>query len=279
MALAPLGDETCDASPVEQVRRSGSQLKKHRRSMLAKRDGRQCFYCHQPFNCRLTGATIDHVVPRSLFSTNAQVHLVLACFSCNQAKADRLPLSIALLLCAYADGRRPDTVADTRDAVDTRTTWSVPETVRPPVRPPYGHVTGCADGVRTPDPHTPHGHRAGDPHTPYGPATGRGDGSTVHPGVTPEFTPVTPVAGVTGWAGWLALARLAAANESAQRSTHDLHRSTPAAQEIPPTTTGTSPDRPEGSTTPDHTDRPDRADRSTLLTLVRTRPTDRKVAA
>lgn len=41
---------------------------------------------------------MDHVVPYSLHRTWSANALVLACWPCNQAKADRLFLSIALLL-------------------------------------------------------------------------------------------------------------------------------------------------------------------------------------
>ncbi|WTA76006.1 HNH endonuclease domain-containing protein [Streptomyces sp. NBC_00838] len=57
----------------------------------------------------MVGATIDHVVPRSLFRTNALAHALLACQPCNQAKADRLPLTIALILCAHHVSSRPTT--------------------------------------------------------------------------------------------------------------------------------------------------------------------------
>ncbi|MEF9913299.1 MULTISPECIES: HNH endonuclease [unclassified Streptomyces] len=68
-----------------------------RKEQLARRHGRRCTYCRRPF-ATLREATLDHVVPHSLFRTWSVVHLVLACRPCNHAKADRLPLSLALLI-------------------------------------------------------------------------------------------------------------------------------------------------------------------------------------
>lgn len=108
ITLAPdpcneMGNET----PDERTKLTGVRLKNYRKTKLTRRDGKRCYYCHRPFTCRLVGATIDHVVPRCLFRTNALAHVVLACRPCNEAKADRLPLSIALILSAYADRSRP----------------------------------------------------------------------------------------------------------------------------------------------------------------------------
>ncbi|MEU6228762.1 HNH endonuclease [Streptomyces sp. NPDC047042] len=77
-----------------------------RKFQLAQRDGLRCAYCRAPF-AALGEATMDHVVPLSLWRTWSADHLVLACRSCNEAKADRLPLSIALLLLWSADPSRP----------------------------------------------------------------------------------------------------------------------------------------------------------------------------
>lgn len=142
------GDETRDETP----KLTGVRLKNYRKTKLMRRDGKRCFYCYRPFTCRMVGATIDHIVPRSLFRTNALAHVVLACEQCNHAKADRLPLSIALILCAY-DARSRPTVNTVNGSGE--------------------HPTG---GVFT------------------GPLTNT---------------------------GWLMLARIAAANESADRSTPD----------------------------------------------------------
>jgi hypothetical protein len=128
-------NETRNETPVERPPLKGVQLKNYRKCKLMRRDGKRCFYCYRPFTRRMTGATIDHVVPHCLFRTNALVNVVLACGPCNQAKADRLPLSIALLLCAYTDHSRPDTGPDTVDAGAPRA-WGVHESARSPRVPP-----------------------------------------------------------------------------------------------------------------------------------------------
>ncbi|WP_372408838.1 HNH endonuclease [Streptomyces luteireticuli] len=71
-----------------------------RKRGLARRDGQHCAYCLTPF-ADLRQATLDHIVPISLFPTWSSENLVLACRPCNTAKADHLPLFIALLLCAH----------------------------------------------------------------------------------------------------------------------------------------------------------------------------------
>lgn len=81
-----------------------------RKRTLARRDGARCSYCWTPLP-DLRAATLDHVVPISLFFTWRPENLVLACRSCNDRKADRLPLCVALLLCAQSaadlrDGQR-----------------------------------------------------------------------------------------------------------------------------------------------------------------------------
>ncbi|MDT3400780.1 HNH endonuclease, partial [Streptomyces sp. B1866] len=91
-----------------------SARKRTHRAALARRDGARCAYCLTPFP-DLTRATIDHVVPLSLYRTWAQEHTVLACTRCNQVKADRLPLTLALLLCAHTPAPAadlPDSRAD-----------------------------------------------------------------------------------------------------------------------------------------------------------------------
>ncbi|MFF0623591.1 HNH endonuclease [Streptomyces sp. NPDC004296] len=70
-----------------------------RKRTLARRDGRHCTFCRVLFAADLRDATIDHVVPISLFVTWRAENLVLACRPCNTTKGDRLPLSIAVLLC------------------------------------------------------------------------------------------------------------------------------------------------------------------------------------
>lgn len=77
----------------------------HRKRLLAERlasrkgHGWRCFYCRKPFTSELL-PTFDHYVPYRLWPTGAQRNLVLACGPCNNAKADRLPLTFAWLLLA-----------------------------------------------------------------------------------------------------------------------------------------------------------------------------------
>ncbi|MEU5326129.1 HNH endonuclease [Streptomyces parvus] len=79
-----------------------------RKRQLAARDGACCTYCAHPF-ASLREATLDHVVPVSLLRTWSAGALVLACRPCNQAKADRLPLSLALLIVsAYGPDQRDE---------------------------------------------------------------------------------------------------------------------------------------------------------------------------
>lgn len=74
-----------------------STRRRARKHQLALRDGQRCAYCALPF-ASLREATLDHVVPVSLLRTWSAGALVLACRPCNHAKADRLPLSLALLV-------------------------------------------------------------------------------------------------------------------------------------------------------------------------------------
>lgn len=74
-----------------------STRRRARKHQLAVRDGQRCAYCALPF-VSLREATLDHVVPVSLLRTWSAGALVLACRPCNHAKADRLPLSLALLI-------------------------------------------------------------------------------------------------------------------------------------------------------------------------------------
>jgi 5-methylcytosine-specific restriction endonuclease McrA len=64
---------------------------------LAERDGARCFYCAHPFT-HLGSATLDHYIPHCLWRTWKQRNLVLACGPCNEAKADRLPWPVVVLL-------------------------------------------------------------------------------------------------------------------------------------------------------------------------------------
>lgn len=68
-----------------------------KRCLLADRDGCRCFYCHAPFASPLD-ATLDHYVPVSLWRNSAVRNLVLACWDCNQRKANALPWPVAWLL-------------------------------------------------------------------------------------------------------------------------------------------------------------------------------------
>lgn len=79
------------------------EIKQRIRAHVAERDGQRCHYCRQPFGDDLTGATLDHYIPHCLWPTNKPRNLVLACAPCNQAKADRLPLFLAVVLCPPED--------------------------------------------------------------------------------------------------------------------------------------------------------------------------------
>jgi 5-methylcytosine-specific restriction endonuclease McrA len=57
---------------------------------IANRDGMNCFYCLTPF-VSLADATFDHLIPQRLLPGWQKFNLVLACYPCNQAKADKLP--------------------------------------------------------------------------------------------------------------------------------------------------------------------------------------------
>ncbi|MFD8391712.1 HNH endonuclease [Streptomyces sp. NPDC059680] len=83
-----------------------SKRRRNRKAQLAARNGQRCTYCRRPF-ADLREATLDHVAPIRLFFTWSADHLVLACRSCNDRKADRLPLSLALLIVQSADSGRP----------------------------------------------------------------------------------------------------------------------------------------------------------------------------
>lgn len=79
-----------------------ARRRRARKFQLAARDGAHCAYCRAPFT-DLRHATLDHVVPIRLLRTWAAAHLVLACRPCNHAKADRLPLLMALLVIGAVD--------------------------------------------------------------------------------------------------------------------------------------------------------------------------------
>ncbi|MEU5218893.1 HNH endonuclease [Streptomyces sp. NPDC020807] len=77
--------------------RLNAARRRSRKAQLAARDGWRCAYCRHRFR-DLRDATMDHVVPYSIYRTWSANALVLACHPCNHAKADRLFLSLALLL-------------------------------------------------------------------------------------------------------------------------------------------------------------------------------------
>ncbi|MGW2329231.1 HNH endonuclease [Streptomyces sp. NPDC001700] len=123
-----------------------------RKRTLARRDGARCSYCWTPFT-DLRTATLDHVVPISLLFTWRPENLVLACRSCNDRKADRLPISVALLLCAHRAPSRvtvntePSTVNANAPAVNTK-----PSTVSG-TDPMNALPVNAMNGVNTPAVH------------------------------------------------------------------------------------------------------------------------------
>src|SRR5689334_23950879 len=83
-----------------------SARRRVRKEQLARRHGQRCAYCLRPF-ADLREATLDHIAPCSLWRSWSVTSLMLACADCNQAKADRLPLSLALVLLAWVDPTAP----------------------------------------------------------------------------------------------------------------------------------------------------------------------------
>ncbi|MBQ0884218.1 HNH endonuclease [Streptomyces sp. RM72] len=83
-----------------------SSRRRMRKEQLARRHGQRCAYCRRPF-ADLSEATLDHVAPHSLWQSWSVTSLMLACVDCNKAKADRLPLSLALVLLRWVDPTRP----------------------------------------------------------------------------------------------------------------------------------------------------------------------------
>ncbi|MEU9334369.1 HNH endonuclease [Streptomyces sp. NPDC048290] len=88
------------------LRPINSAKRRLRREQLARRHGQRCTYCRHPFT-DLSEATLDHIAPQSLWRSWSVTSLTLACVDCNQAKADRFPLSLALLLLRWADPTQP----------------------------------------------------------------------------------------------------------------------------------------------------------------------------
>ncbi|MGK5629249.1 HNH endonuclease [Streptomyces sp. URMC 123] len=64
-----------------------SARRRIRKEQLARRHGQRCAYCRRPFG-DLREATLDHIVPHSLWRTWTVTALALACLDCNNAKAD-----------------------------------------------------------------------------------------------------------------------------------------------------------------------------------------------
>ncbi|MFE9065024.1 HNH endonuclease [Streptomyces violaceusniger] len=79
-----------------------TETRRQVREYVAERDGARCHYCRTPFP-DLSGATLDHYIPYSLWPMSKPRNLVLACDPCNNAKADALPLALAWLLLRTVD--------------------------------------------------------------------------------------------------------------------------------------------------------------------------------
>ncbi|GAP50836.1 HNH endonuclease [Streptomyces azureus] len=162
-----------------------------RKQRLAARDGAQCYYCRRPFR-ELREATVDHIAPVSLWRSWSVSSLVLACRPCNDAKADRFPLSLALVLLAWVHPTRPvvrsvdlPLLARLAHAQETAFT-SVTTRVTPGVTPRLAAV-GAADSTGAWS--TPHLHES-TPHRPVQRA--------VRPDCLRAPRPVRACAGPTG---------------------------------------------------------------------------------
>lgn len=169
--------------------RLNAARRRARKYSLARRDGARCAYCRHPFE-DLREATMDHVVPVSLFRSWSASALVLACHSCNQAKADRLPLSIALLLVWSTD--RTQTGVHVVDPA-----FTAGESAFTPDRPVFMSEGPVFTGPG----------RSADSPAPGGPAP-----------LGPERV------------NWLLLARLVHAHTTAAQSTPDRHGPAPNEQ-------------------------------------------------
>ncbi|WP_097867533.1 HNH endonuclease [Streptomyces sp. rh34] len=114
-----------------------STRRRARKHQLALRDGQRCAYCALPF-VSLREATLDHVVPVSLLRTWSAGALVLACRPCNHAKADRLPLSLALLVVwTYGPDLRDETRHTPRHTDPTGDTFTPDRSVFTADRPVF----------------------------------------------------------------------------------------------------------------------------------------------
>ncbi|MGW5047179.1 HNH endonuclease [Streptomyces griseoluteus] len=142
---------------MSRIRPINSAKRRVRKEQLSRRHGQRCAYCRRPFS-DLREATLDHIAPQSLWRSWSVTSLMLACVDCNRAKADRLPLSLALMLLRWAEPTRP--VVRPVDwpllarlvAVHESAPTSVTTRVTLPVTP------DAADGRSTPDLHESSGH-------------------------------------------------------------------------------------------------------------------------
>lgn len=80
-----------------------AKLRRKRRYLLGKMRGR-CSYCGQ--RMRHESATLDHFVPRSAGGTTANDNAVVACFDCNQIKADNIFATLAEAIAFIARVKR-----------------------------------------------------------------------------------------------------------------------------------------------------------------------------
>ncbi|GAA2796462.1 HNH endonuclease [Streptomyces showdoensis] len=80
---------------------SNRQTKRMIRAYVLERDGWQCHYCRQPFADE-ADVTLDHYIPWSLWRESRPRNIVVACYPCNQLKADALPVTLAWLLLRLA---------------------------------------------------------------------------------------------------------------------------------------------------------------------------------
>jgi hypothetical protein len=98
------------------------------RAALIVRDGNACAYCRVPFTDPGAVTTVDHIAPYCLYRTWRREALVLACHACNQAKADRLPMLLALLILHRQGHPAPDASPDAdadRRPVFTPDLWAL----------------------------------------------------------------------------------------------------------------------------------------------------------
>lgn len=74
----------------------GKRSLKFSRMNVALRDNFSCQYCRKTLPLRKL--TYDHVVPRSKGGKTRWENIVMACYSCNEQKADRTPEEAGLVL-------------------------------------------------------------------------------------------------------------------------------------------------------------------------------------